>query len=420
MSLLHAPLPMVTLLKWFQAIAPHELLLALEACQQEQEGLIAELAQTQAELAQAQAALRQSEAQLRLTVDALPVLISYVDAQQCYRFTNQVYQEWFGRSPRNIHGCPVQEVVGDRYYQKIQPYLERALHGEKLVFETDMITVDGVCRWVEATYIPHRVAEGTVGGIFVLVKDISDRKAIERMKDEFVSVISHELRTPLTAVHGSLKLLVASYLGTLPPTGQKMLEIAVNNTNRLVRIINDVLDLERIESGHITLTRRLCDATELIAQAASEMQLMAHHHGITLCASAPSIQVWGDPQQIRQILINLLSNAIKFSSPGGTVWIQAAALPAPPQVQFTVKDQGRGIPAQMLDSIFDRFQQVDASDSRPKGGTGLGLTICRHIVSCHGGRIWVESTLGQGSTFYVTLPLVGDRQATPWVSEQTA
>jgi len=420
MPLLHASLPMVTLFKYFQAIAPHTLLQKLEACGQERDALIAELAQTKAELAQAQAALRRSEAQLGLTANALPVLISYVDAQQRYRFTNQVYQEWFGRSPRSIYGRLVQEVVGDRYYQKIQPYLERALRGERVVHEAAIVTVDGIARWIETLYVPHRGANGTVKGIFKLAKDISDRKAVERMKDEFVSIVSHELRTPLTSVHGSLKLLAAGYLGTLSPEGQKMLEIAVANTNRLVQLINDVLNLERIESGRITLNWQPCDAAVLIDRAVSEMQPMAYHHGIILRATSASVQLWGDPEQILQLLLNLLSNAIKFSSPRSTVWIEAEVLSAPPRVQFMVKDQGRGIPDQMLDTIFERFQQVDASDSRPKGGTGLGLTICHYIVRSHGGQIWAESTLGRGSTFYVTLPLEIERQTTSWVGGQTA
>lgn len=169
-------------------------------------------------------------------------------------------------------------------------------------------------------------------------------------------------------------------------------------------MVNDILDLERIESGKVTLTKQACNAAEMLSQAADIMIAQAYPQGITIKARQESIIVWADPDRIHRTLTNLLSNAIRFSPEGATIWLGAEERNR--EIVFFVKDQGRGIPADKLENIFDRFQQVDASDSREKEGTGLGLSICQNIVHLHGGRIWVESVLGQGSTFYFTLPKV--------------
>ena len=183
-----------------------------------------------------------------------------------------------------------------------------------------------------------------------------------------------------------------------------MLEIAVSNTDRLVRLINDILDLERMESGKMSMEKQTCNAADLMTQAVDSVRDLAEKAGVTLSVSPHSARIWVDPDRIIQALINLLSNAIKFSPRGRTIWLSAT--PQEDQILFQVKDQGRGIPQEKRESIFERFQQVDASDRREKGGTGLGLPITRSIVQQHGGRIWVESTLGQGSTFSFTLPLL--------------
>lgn len=368
---------------------------------------------------QAEAALRQSEEQLRLITNALPVLIAYVDEQQQYCFNNQAYHDWLGQSPQEIYGCHLRQVWGEDCYQRMQVYVETALSGQAVTYENDIILKDGNLRFVDVTYIPHVDDQKTVKGFFALSSDISDRKAIERMKDEFISIISHELRTPLTSLHSALKILATGRLGNLSSEGQQMLGIADDSTERLVRLVNNVLDLQRIESGKVIMECQSCNAANLMIQAAEAMQAMAQQQEITLVKQPQDILVWADPDYILQALTNLLSNAIKFSSPGGTVWltvelgtrewenspkVDSSTQNLRTEVVFRVRDEGQGIPADQLERIFERFQQVDSSDSRKKGGTGLGLTICRKIIEQHNGRIWAESHPGCGSTFAFTLP----------------
>ncbi len=354
---------------------------------------------------QAETALRQSEEQLRLITNALPVLISYVDENQYYRFNNKAYEDWLGKSLSEIYGSDIKSVWGNDCYTRMQSYVKLALLGQAVTYENEIILKDGLPCSVNVTYIPHVDEHQNVKGFFALTADISDRKAIERMKDEFIAVVSHELRTPLTSMHSALKILATGKLGNLSRDGQQMLEIADDNTERLVRLVNNVLDLQRIESGEVKMEKQICNVSTLMIQATEAMQPMAKQHGVVLVVEPIDIDILVDSDYIVQALTNLISNAIKFSSDGGTVWLTAENRPNA-EVLFSVCDEGQGIPSDKLESIFERFQQVDSSDSRRKGGTGLGLTICRKIVEQHEGKIWVGSTLGKGSTFSFILPLL--------------
>jgi signal transduction histidine kinase len=228
------------------------------------------------------------------------------------------------------------------------------------------------------------------------------RRELGRMKEEFVSIVAHELRTPLTSIRGSLGLLASGRLdGT--PQGQRMLQIAAQNSDRLVRLINDMLDLDRMHSGRLEMEPGLRPVEPLVQQALDAVQGAATELQVRMEARVdPGLQVWGDGDRIVQVLVNLLSNAAKFSPPGALV--EVIAEDRGENALFQVRDRGRGIPADRLDDIFERFRQVDSSDARDKGGTGLGLAICRTIVQQHGGRIWVASEWGKGSTFFFTLP----------------
>jgi two-component system sensor histidine kinase VicK len=240
-------------------------------------------------------------------------------------------------------------------------------------------------------------------GVVVAFTDTTERRALDRMKDEFISTVSHELRTPLTSLRGALGLLAGGALANRPEKTQQMLEIAISNSDRLVRLVNDILDLERISSGKAELHSTMCSAEDLLRRAAGVQQNRTPRPNIRIFFAAHGVNVWADADHILQTLNNLLSNAIKFSPAGSEVHLTARNLDESEAI-IEVRDQGRGIPADKLEHIFDRFQQGDASDSRALGGTGLGLAICRSIINQHGGRIWATSVEGQGTTFHFTLP----------------
>jgi PAS domain S-box-containing protein len=262
---------------------------------------------------------------------------------------------------------------------------------------------DGTSFPVEYSSTPMFDERGNQCGSVVMFRDVTERRAIERLKSEFVSTVSHELRTPLTSIRGALGLLVSGLLGPTAEKAQRMLEIAVTNTDRLVRLINDILDLERIGSGKVELARGAVDASSVMMQAIEGLQSMADVGGVRLVLQPVSAALWGDSDRIIQTLTNLLGNAIKFSPPDTTVTLSGMALEA--EFVFCVADEGRGVPEEKLGTIFERFSQVDASDSRDKGGSGLGLAICRSIVNAQGGRIWAEANEPKGSRFQFTMPL---------------
>lgn len=289
-------------------------------------------------------------------------------------------------------------IAQEDYAQAVQLLLETgSLHNQECEFRTKSGESKTVLLSVET--IDLAGVECTLN----IINDITERK---RLENEFISLVSHELRTPLTSLLGALDLLNAGQLGNLNDQGQKVLSIAVTNTERLMRLINDILDIERMKSGKIAIQKVRCNAASLLTQAVETMQAMAQQAQVELVNQPLAVELWADSDRIVQTLTNLLSNAIKFSEPGSTVWIGNELVASHSHLLIRVKDQGRGIPPDKLQLIFDRFQQVDASDSRKKGGTGLGLAICRSIVEQHDGKIWAESSLGQGSTFYVTLPLL--------------
>jgi PAS domain S-box-containing protein len=234
------------------------------------------------------------------------------------------------------------------------------------------------------------------------VRDISERLRLDRMKKEFVATVSHELRTPLTSIRGSLSLLSSGVLGSLPDEAMDVVAIAERNTLRLITLINDILDLERLESGQMEVQIVPTSLRTVVDRALEAVRSFANEEGVALVSSVPEIQVLGDGDRLVQVLVNLLSNAVKFSERGLSVAVEAEGRDG--DVLVRVVDRGRGIPAAALARLFQRFQQVEASDSRQKGGTGLGLAICKVIIEQHDGEIGVDSEPGRGSTFWFRVP----------------
>ncbi len=351
----------------------------------------------EADLLALNAELEQLHQKNKLILDAAADGIFVLDTDGRPTFLNPAAERMIGWSLEEIAGKPMHEIVHQA--KDGDPCCDTAVH----LAEDMFLRKDGTSFSVEYSTARIPSEDGGFAGSVVTFRDTTERRAVQRMKDEFVSVVSHELRTPLTSIRGALGLLAGGLLTKSPEKGQRMLEIAVSNTDRLIRLINDILDIERIDSGSVTLHKKNCSVADLLGHAAEVMRPMADkaHIAIEVVPSTASI-VWADPDRIIQTLTNLLSNAIKFSPAGSTVTLSAE--PGSNDVVFRARDAGRGIPADKLEAVFERFQQVDASDSRDKGGSGLGLAICHSIVHQHGGKIWVESIVGQGSVFSFSLP----------------
>ncbi|MEM8718286.1 MAG: ATP-binding protein [Cyanobacteria bacterium P01_G01_bin.39] len=325
-------------------------------------------------------------------------------------FINPAAAEMLGYDVAQLHNQPLHEIVHHSNAEAIvytwsENPIYQTIKTGKIQYITNEIFYcqDKSSFPVEYVSTPIR-EQGQIVGAVVIFKDITERQIIDRMKDEFVSVVSHELRTPLTSISSAVGMLSSGRIDPQSSKSQRLLEIAFNNSNRLVRLINDILDLERIKSGKVTMIKSSCNVADVMKDAVESLQSIAEKTDITIKVVPLQVNLWIDRDRIIQTLTNLLSNAIKFSDSNTTVRL-SASLQSEDTVKFQVTDCGRGIPPEHLETIFDRFQQVDASDSRDRGGTGLGLAICRSIVQQHDGQIWVESILGQGSTFCFTLPV---------------
>jgi PAS domain S-box-containing protein len=316
------------------------------------------------------------------------------------RFHDIAHHEHADGTPYPWQECPVSALVtsGESAFLPDQRYVRR----------------DGTAFPVEIVMSPL-VVEGAVMGAVQSFRDVSERLEMDEIKRQFVSVVSHELRTPLTSIKGSLQMLDAGVLGPLTDDQQELITMAVSNSERLGQLVNDILDLERLDAGRMPLDPVEVDAIDLARDSATGITGAAEAAGIRLAVEpAPegtSVAVVADPHRMIQVLTNLLGNAIKFSDRGSTVSIRVSR--ADDEVSIAVADRGRGIPADQLSSVFDRFGQVDVGDARRGSGTGLGLAIAREIVERSGGRIAVESTMGAGSTFIVTMPAAHALATTP-------
>jgi signal transduction histidine kinase len=246
------------------------------------------------------------------------------------------------------------------------------------------------------------VEGGYVSGSVLSFRDISHRHALDRLKSEFISTVSHELRTPVTAIRGALGLVSADMNGQMDEKTANLIRIARSNSERLAKLVNDILDLDRLGSGRERMIMRPMRLADVVGQAIDNMAPVAETAGVRLVHNPLQLEIVGDPDRLLQVVTNLISNAVKFSPRNSSISI--VMNPESEGVTLSVIDPGRGIPADRLETIFDRFQQVDTSDSRQKGGTGLGLAICKAIVQQHSGRIWAECNPSGGSSFRVFLP----------------
>ena len=361
-------------------------------------------------------ALLASEKQLREITDTVPALIAYLDINQRFIFHNKACEEVFGMSFDQIHGRTLAEVIGPTTYELVRDKAEEALRGYVVQYERVQSTPQGKFRDYAINYFP-RYGEGQDGskviGFYTLGTDITELKRIDRMKSEFVSTVSHELRTPLTSIRGSLGLIAGGVVGELPDAVKTLVGIAKNNCERLIRLINDILDSEKIESGKMRMDLKNVDIRQVVRQALAANEGYATQHRITMHLQVPDepLQVSIDTDRMIQVLTNLLSNAVKFSSSGGTVDVRV--LRGTQGIRVEVADHGSGIPDDFRGHIFQKFSQADSSDTRQKGGSGLGLNISKTLIEEMGGHISFTSVVSEGSTFFFEVPEWQSSKAVP-------
>ncbi len=354
----------------------------------------------------------ESAERVRAIVDTLVDGVIVINERGLILTANPATEQIFGHGIEDLIGRNVKILAAAPYAAEHDQYLENYL-------TTGQPRVIGLRREVEGRHrdgstvpIELAVAEMRLPGerLFVgILRDITERRRVDRLKNEFVSTVSHELRTPLTSISGSLGLLAGGIGGEMSTEAMNLVDIARNNSERLVRLINDILDIEKIESGRMVFNMEPLDLLPLVEQSLSDNAAYGTQFGVEfeLVPGAPGLataKIIGDGDRLTQVMTNLLSNAAKFSPEGGTVRVTLERQDH--LLRVSVADQGPGIPEEERGRIFERFVQADSSDSRSRGGTGLGLNICEAIVERHNGIIDFATATGgaSGTTFHLRLP----------------
>lgn len=316
-------------------------------------------------------------------------------------------EKMYGYKANEMIGANIRLIIPADHMKEFDEITRRIACGESINdYETVRVRRDGEAIEISQAISPMKNELGTIQGISVIARDITHRKEVEKRINEFYSTVSHELRTPLTSIRGALSLVADEIVERDSDEAMEMIRIARNSSERLVNIINDILDLRKIEAGKLELHLEKVDAQTLVTRGVELMDGMARTAGVKLSNNvAQNLQFNADPSRVLQVLTNLLSNAIKYSESGDLVNITVEENEFG-NARFCVTDEGPGIPLEHQHKLFGKFQQIDSSDTRPKEGTGLGLAICKAIVTQHGGEIGMHSLPGLGTTFWFELPLL--------------
>jgi PAS domain S-box-containing protein len=365
-------------------------------------------------------ARRDSERKLRESSTLLHALMgstssfAYVrDMKGRFLFANKEYERVFGFAPGEVLGKTVEDVFSPELAVYNRSMDREVLQGDADTRVEDELQLNDGAQSFLVVRAPLRTETGEVYGVCGVGTDITLRKKAEQFKNEFISTVSHELRTPLTSIRGALGLLTGGVAGDMPERAKSLLDIANNNCERLVRLINDILDIEKIESGHMRFEIATQRMLPLVEQALASTQHFAAQYKVHFELLAEGADAWVavDGDRLMQVIVNLLSNAAKFSPQGGTVQVRVTQSAG--TLRLSVIDHGEGIAPSFRERIFQKFAQADSSDTRQKGGSGLGLSISRAIVERHHGRIDFISEPGVRTEFFVELPTVSGMPKAP-------
>lgn len=346
--------------------------------------------------------LRESESRSRAMLRAIPDMVFRLSRDGEYLDYKAETGANLFAPPEVFLGKRIVDILPSPVARRTVLAITEALRTGKTQVLEYALPLQGEPREFEA-----RIAVSSAEEVVAIVRDITQRKEVDRLKDEFISIVSHELRTPLTSLRGFTELMLARNFS--PEKQRELLSIMQKEATRLTALINDFLDLQRMESGQQSYHRADVDLAAVLRASVALFTNTAENHTFRVQIPEHLPPVQADADRLHQVLINLLSNAVKFSPQGGV--ITTAIRYEGNEVFVSVADQGIGIPPEELPKVFDRFFRVDNRDIRNIGGTGLGLTLVKDIIASHGGSVWVESTPGQGSTFFFTLPISKKSQA---------
>lgn len=344
-------------------------------------------------------ALKESMRKERAVVENTLDVICQVDADLRFTRVNPAVLALWGYEPTQLVGTALLDLVESEDRARAQQVIKDACAGGgSCNFEVRLVRKDeSLC---DVLWSMHWVADEEA--LFCVAHDVSDRKELERQKQEFVAMVSHDLRTPLTSLLTFLEATAEGVYGE-PTLQLKQKAVASEDSvRRLIDLINDLLDLEKLEAGKMPLYQDTVAVLAVCQRAADAVREFAQAHGVAIKVDTEPFAIWADGDRLVQVLVNLLSNSVKFSAGGTTITVRAKDEARTTLIE--VIDQGRGIPPDKLGSIFSKFTQVKAADGKRGAGTGLGLSICKAIVEGHGGTIAVESDGVSGTTFWFRLP----------------
>lgn len=352
---------------------------------------------------------------LNAITDSIKWGIAFTDPSNETLFINKLWRKYFPNySPSAENLCGFGQytdakelidsmVVGTENSEDVYRKLLESLGNFKDSYRLELIQTESH-RHLRVKSLPCLAKNGRVIGRILVCSDITRYKEIDRLKSELISTVSHELRTPMSSIMGFSELLLTRELSQ--ERARKYIEIIHNQAHRLTQLISDFLDIQRIQSGKLVFNKERVSMDEVIHQALDLFEEKEGYHVIFRKETEREFAVEADFDKVVQVISNLLSNAIKYSPQGGEILVGLSVEKEVLKVEVT--DHGLGIPSEALPKLFTKFFRVDNDDRRKIGGTGLGLAICKEIIVAHGGEIWVESTFGQGSSFYFTLPLLKD------------
>lgn len=343
--------------------------------------------------------LAESARKETLVIDNAQDVICSFDAKGIFITVNDAVKTHLGYETAELVGSRISNLVSDKDRTTAQNNFKLLMQGESIApFEIQMVKKNGKT----VDMLTSAQWSASESSMFCVMHNVTERREAERLRQEVIQMVSHDLRTPLTTIRGILDIVASGRVGELTDKGKSMIQMADHSSMLMMALARDLLEIEKLESGMLELYKNQILLKDVFSRSIDSVNIIAQQRKVSISAEPTELTVFADGDRIVQILVNLITNAVKFSPPNSKITISARQKDA--LVEISVADEGRGIPANQISSIFERFKQVRESDSKTEGGSGLGLAICKALVELHGGIISVRSEEGKGSVFTFSIP----------------